>query len=44
MPDLTRQPPPPRRWLTSRPGHDLLRLLFLAAVLGPILIILARAW
>lgn len=35
---------PPRRWITSKPGHDLLRLIYLAVVLGPILAILARAW
>jgi hypothetical protein len=34
----------PSPWLPSKPVHDLLRLLFLAAVLGPLLVILVRAW
>lgn len=41
---LEDMPPAPHRWLTSNPAHDLARLVFLAAVLGPILAILLRAW
>lgn len=41
---LEDMPPSPHRWLPSKPAHDLLRLLFLAAALGPFLVIMARAW
>lgn len=41
---LEDMPPTPRRWLPSKPLHDLARLLFLAVALGPFLAILARAW